>query len=95
MSAFALLNRIHSENPDLEECSHSPGAMGKHFKTESRFIGFMALTLVTVLLLQNAVTKMLDALVLHIFPDSTIKGSILELVWAILITPIVITLGAF
>jgi hypothetical protein len=95
MSAFALLQRVQDVNPDLENCGHSPQSISKHFKKEGRFIAFMALTLVAVLLLQNAVTKLLDVAVRFTFPDSAIKGSILELVWSTLLIPIIITLGAF
>jgi hypothetical protein len=95
MSAFALLQRVQEGHPELDECGHSPDAMLNHFKREGKFMLFMAITLVTVLLLQNAITKLLDAVVVYIFPHSAIKGSILQLVWALVIVPIVITLGAF
>jgi hypothetical protein len=95
MSAFAFLQRVQDGNPDLEKCGHSPASLGRHFKKEGKFIVFMTLTLVAVLLLQNAVTKLLNSIVKYVFPDSEVKGSILELVWAVCITPIIITLGAF
>ena len=55
----------------------------------------MALTLVAVLLMQNAITKLLDIAVRLTFPDSKLKGSFLELVWSTLLICIIITLGAF
>ena len=95
MSAFAFLQRIQNGNPDLEKCGHSPQSISNHLKKEGRFIAFMALTLVAVLLMQNAITKLLDIAVRLTFPDSKLKGSFLELVWSTLLICIIITLGAF
>ena len=95
MSAFAFLQRVHDGNTTLTQCGHSPQAIKCHFVKECRFVGFMALTLVAVLLLQNAVAKHLDIAVRYIFPNDPIKGSLLELLWAVLIAPVIIILGLF
>lgn len=95
MPAFAFLQRMQATKQDLIDAGHSPQAVFTYFKDEGRFILFMTLTLVTALLLQNAVTKLLDALVKSIFPESEIKASLLELLWSLLFAPIVITLSMY
>lgn len=95
MVAFALLQRVQDGNPDLEKCDHSPGSMWNHVRSEARFIIFLTLTLVAVVLLQNSVTVIIQAFTESIFPESKWSQSILQFVWALLLVPIISLLATF
>jgi len=93
MVAFMLLQRIQAENPHLEDNKHSPDCLIDYCKKEARFIAFMALTLVAILLLQDSLSTLIRQLMHYIFPESKLKRSIYMLVCAILIAPVIILLG--
>jgi hypothetical protein len=95
MVAFALLQRIKNKNPDLEHGDHCPKSMLKHVRGEARFIIFLTMTLVAVMLLQNSITDIITNHTFSMFPDSKWSRSILQLVWALLLTPIIILLAIF
>ena len=95
MAAFALLQRIHDRNPELEEKQHDAPCMWRHVCTEARFVFFLTATLVVVMLLQNAVTVIIMASTKRIYPNSEWNRSILQLVWAIILTPLIILLAVF
>jgi hypothetical protein len=93
MPAFMLLQRIQGGNPDLEDGKHGTECLVDHCKKEGRFIAFMALTLVAILLLQDSLSTLIRQLMCYMFPESKIKRAIYMLVCAILLAPIIILLG--
>jgi hypothetical protein len=95
MSALTLLGRVQEGGVDLKKFGHSPESMFAHCKREVRFIIFMTLTLVVVLMLQNAASKIVCIVMTYTFPDSQMKRAITELVSATFLSMIVILVGTF
>ena len=95
MVAFALLQRIQDGNPDLEESGHCPSSMLRHIQSDAKFIIFLTLTLVVVVLLQNSVAAIIQAFTESIFPQAPWSQSILQFVWALLLVPIISILSTF
>jgi hypothetical protein len=94
MVAFALLHRLHDKEPEVDaECS--PLSLRKHLTKEARFIIFLTLTLVAVMLLQNSLTKLMEQFTLWMFPGCEIKQSVLQLAIAVQLTPLITLLALF